>query len=143
MEQRLSMVSLGVNNIKNSTEFYQRLGWIKSKAASKDEISFFQMGGIALAIYDREMLAAEANLKINSGNGFGGIALAHNARSETEVNDILALAEKSGGKILKTARKVFWGGYSGYFKDIDNHVWEVAFNPYMEITKDGSIKLPD
>ena len=143
MEQRLSMVSLGVNNIKTSTEFYQRLGWVKSNAMSKDEISFFQMGGIALAIYDREMLAAEANLKVNNGDGFGGIALAHNARSEAAVDNILALAEKSGGKILKTARKVFWGGYSGYFKDIDNHVWEVAFNPYMGIAKDGSLKLPD
>ena len=140
MEQRLTMISLGVDNMPASRAFYERLGWVANTAASNDDITFFQMGGIIMGLYGREALAAEAKLDV--GTGFGGMAIAHNTRTEAEVDAVLALAEKAGAKILKPGEKVFWGGYSGYFQDPDGHVWEVAHNPFLPIADDGSVHLP-
>ncbi len=140
MEQRLTMVSLGVDDLEKSTAFYNRLGWQHSQEISNENITFFQLGGIMIGLYDRAALAKEANLEI--GSGFGGMAIAHNTRSEAEADEVLALAGKAGAKILKPAEKVFWGGYSGYFQDLDGHVWEVAFNPFLPIADDGTVTLP-
>ncbi len=141
MEQRVTMISLGVDDVAASTAFYKRLGWVPSVGMSNESITFFQIGGIFMGLYGRTALAEEANLTV--GTGFGGMAIAYNGRSKDEVDAVLALAEKSGAKILNPAKEMFWGGYSGYFADPDGHVWEVAFNPFLPIAEDGTIKLPD
>ena len=141
MEQRLSLVSLGVRDLAASRAFYERLGWTPSAAASNDQIVFFQLGGIVLGLYSRSALAEDANLPV--GEGFGGVALAHNTREKEEVDTLLAEAERAGARILKPAQEVFWGGYSGYFADPDGFPWEVAWNPHFPIREDGTIQLPD
>lgn len=141
MEQRISIVTLGVADLERSREFYERLGWHRSmkKAAG---VVFFQAGGMALALYPRTDLAKDANIAPD-GYGFAGIAIAYNARSREEVDAVLAEAKAAGAKILKPAQEAFWGGYSGYFADLDNFPWEVAWNPSFPIAEDGSIRLPD
>lgn len=140
MEQRLNVVTLGVNDVAASTAFYQRLGWSPSKSASNARISFFQMGGGVLALYGREELAEDAMLPRWTG-GFGGVTLAHNVGSREDVDCALAEAKQAGARILKPAQDVFWGGYSGYFADPDGHPWEVVWNPYSTFGKDGSLRL--
>ena len=141
MEQRITMVSLGVDDLAASRAFYERLGWKTSAKHSNDNIVFFQLGGIILGLYDRQALAEDARLEV--GTGFGGMALAHNGRTKEEVDKILREAERAGATILKPAEDVFWGGYSGYFQDPNGHVWEVAFNPFLPIAEDGSVILPE
>ncbi|MGA7858808.1 MAG: VOC family protein [Terracidiphilus sp.] len=140
MEQRISIVTLGVASLERSREFYERLGWQQSKA-STDGIVFFQAAGMALALYPRAGLARDANLP-EFGQGFAGIAIAYNARSRHEVDAVLAEAQDAGAMLLKPAQEAFWGGYSGYFADPDNFPWEVAWNPHFPIAADGSIHLP-
>lgn len=140
MDQRFSIVTLGVADLELSRAFYQRLGWSPS-AASNNNIVFFQAGGAALAMYPRAELAKDANLGAE-GQGFAGFTIAYNARTKEEVNAVLAAAEAAGAKILKPAEEAFWGGYSGYFSDPDNFAWEVAWNPFFSIAEDGSIILP-
>jgi len=141
MDQRISIVTLGVANLERSREFYERLGWRRS-AASNEGIAFFQAGGMALALYPRDELAKDANLD-GAGRGFAGITLAFNARSREEVDAVLAEAQTAGAKILKPAQEAFWGGYSGYFSDPDGFAWEVAWNPSFAIAEDGSVRLPE
>lgn len=141
MEQRVSIVTLGVADLKQSREFFERLGWHRSMAKAED-IVFFQAGGIALALFRRDELARDANVP-NDGHGFGGFSLAYNARSREEVDSVLGQAEAAGATILKPAHDASWGGYSGYFSDLDGFLWEVAWNPYFPIAPDGSIQLPD
>ena len=141
MEQRVSIVTLGVKDLARSGEFYQRMGWRKSKASS-DGIVFFQAGSMALALYPRHELAKDANLPAD-GQGFGGITLAYNVRSREEVDTILAQAQDVGAKILKPAQETFWGGYSGYFSDPDGFLWEVAWNPFFPLAENGALQLPD
>ena len=139
MEQRISIVTLGVSELKQSSEFYQRLGW-RSSPASREDIVFFQAGGAALALYPRAALAKDANLAAE-GQGFGGITIAYNARNEEEVDAVLAAAAAAGARILKPGQKAFWGGYSGSFSDPDGFVWEIAYNPFFPISADGNITL--
>jgi len=141
MEQRLSLISLGVNSVDASTAFYSRLGWRYSEKFSNDSITFFQLGAIVLGLYGRENLANDIGVTNTDRPGFSGIALAHNARTKAEVDEILALAVKAGATQLKEAQDVFWGGYSGYFSDPDGHIWEVAWNPFFDISADGAIVL--
>lgn len=141
MEQRISLVTLGVLDLKASISFYERLGWWRSMLKAEG-VAFFQTGGSAFGLYPREKLAEDARLP-PKGSGFGGFTLAYNARSKEEVDRVLAEAVAAGAKLLKPAEEVFWGGYSGYFSDPDGHPWEVAFNPGFEILPDGSIKLPE
>ena len=125
MEQRLSLVTLGVADISRSRRFYERLGW-KASSASVESIVFFPLGGgIALSLYGRADLAKDACLP-GDGSGFGGAALAHNVRTREEVDSTLDRAREAGARILKPAEDAFWGGYSGYFADPDGHPWEVA-----------------
>ncbi|MCG8547667.1 MAG: VOC family protein [Alphaproteobacteria bacterium] len=142
MEQRFTMVSLGVKDLARSAAFYENgLGW-KRSSQSNDNIVFFDMGGVLIGLYSRTGLAEDANVPAD-GSGFPGIALAHNVRSKEAVDAVLAEAARAGATILKPAQDVFWGGYSGYFADPDGHLWEVAFNPFWTIAEDGSVVLPD
>ena len=141
MEQRVSLITLGVADLVRSRDFYQRLGWKRSMAQSEG-IVFFQAGGMGLALYPRDELAKDANLSAHGG-GFSGMTLAYNARSREEVDAVLAQASAAGAKILKPAEEAFWGGYSGYFSDPDGFAWEVAWNPSFPIAADGSIRIPD
>ena len=141
MEQRVSIITLGVADLTSSTEFYERLGWRRSMAKAEGVV-FFQTGGMALALFPRDELAKDANVAAD-GHGFSGISLAYNARSREEVDAVLAEAETAGGRILKRGQEAFWGGYSGYFADPDGYLWEVAWNPSFAIAEDGSIQIPD
>jgi len=141
MEQRVSLITLGVADLARSLDFYQRLGWRRSMTQSEGVV-FFQAGGMGLALYPRDELAKDANLPAE-GSGFGGMTLAYNARSREEVDAVLAQASAAGAKLLKPAEEAFWGGYSGYFSDPDGFVWEVAWNPSFPIGADGSIRIPD
>jgi catechol 2,3-dioxygenase-like lactoylglutathione lyase family enzyme len=139
MEQRLSLLTLGVADLERSRRFYEDgLGWRRGNA--HPEVVFFQLGGIVLALFARTALAADAGLEAE-GSGFGGIVLAYNARSRAEVDAVLAEAEAAGARILKPAQDAFWGGYTGYFADPDGHPWEVAWNPQWTILEDGSVRL--
>jgi uncharacterized protein len=140
LEQRFSIVTLGVADLARSSEFYECLGWQKSKA-SNDGIVFFQAGCAVLALYPRHELAKDAGVPAE-GHGFPGFTLAYNSRSREEVDVVLAEAKEAGAKILKAAQETFWGGYSGYFADPDGFLWEVAWNPFFPIKQGGAIELP-
>ena len=141
MEQRVSLITLGVADLKRSSEFYERLGWRRSMAKAEGVV-FFQAGGMALALYPRDELAKDAEIAPD-GHGFCGISLAYNPRSREEVDLVLAEVQAAGAKLLKPAQEAFWGGYSGYFSDPDGFPWEVAWNPSFPIMEDGSIRIPD
>jgi uncharacterized protein len=141
MEQRVSLITLGVVDLQRSREFYERLGWKRAVRAAEG-IVFFQTGGMALALYPRTSLAADAAVSPD-GAGFPAIALAYNTRRREEVDAVLAEAEAAGATMLRNAREASWGGYSGYFADPDGFPWEVAWNPDFEIDAEGSLRLPD
>ena len=141
MEQRLSLITLGVADLARSRRFYEQgLGWAPSSAGNENVV-FFQLGGIALSLYGRASLAEDARLE-DRGGGFGGITLAYNTRTREDVDAVLARAKAAGARILKPAEEAFWGGYSGYFADPDGHPWEVAWNPHFTLLPDGSLSLP-
>ncbi len=140
MNQYLHIVTLGVSNLQRSREFYSPiLGW-KPASASSEGITFFQAGGVVLALFPREKLAKDA-LVSSEGNGFAGFTLAYNAHSEGEVDEIIRDLKAKGVKILKEPQKVFWGGYSSYFADPDGNCWEVAYNPFFPFDENGNLKL--
>ncbi|MGA2736541.1 MAG: VOC family protein [Bryobacteraceae bacterium] len=141
MEQRVSMITLGVKDLKRSMEFYEHLGWRRSLAKAQGVV-FFQAGGLALALFPRHELAKDANIAPD-GHGFNGISLAYNARNRAEVDSVLQEATAAGARLEKPAQEAFWGGYSGYFSDPDGFLWEVAWNPSFPIAEDGSIRIPD
>jgi len=138
MEQRLSLVTLGVADLDLSLRFYEALGW--KRGNENPSVVFFQLNGMILGLWSRSALAEDAGLAPNE-RGFGGITLAYNARSKKDVDAVLAEAEHAGARILKPAKDTFWGGYSGYFADPDGHPWEVAWNPGWAITSEGDVKL--
>lgn len=140
MEPRLSFVTLGVADMARSRAFYERLGFTASPM-SQEAVTFFSAGGVVLALFGRDALAEDAHVPPD-GSGFSGIALAHNVRRREDVAVVLAEAESAGGRILKPAQDVFWGGHSGYFADPDGHLWEVAWNPFIPFTEDGRLVLP-
>ncbi len=140
MDQRLSLVTLGVRDLAAARAFYQRLGW-KESPPSNEHVAFFQCGGMILALWSRDALVEDAKVGA-AGSGFANVALAQNLRSKEAVDVALAEAEKAGARILKPAQEVFWGGYSGYFADPEGFAWEVAWNPGFAILPDGSVKLP-
>ncbi|MBX7107577.1 MAG: VOC family protein [Chitinophagales bacterium] len=141
MRQQLSIITLGVDDLHRSLNFYEQgLGW-KRSAASNDNICFFPAGGIVLALYPRVLLAEDAMVDA-AGSGFTGITIAYNATSASEVDEVMKQVASLGATIVKPAQKVFWGGYSGYFKDPDGHLFEVAFNPFWEMDQQGNLMLP-
>jgi uncharacterized protein len=140
MRQKLNLITFGVDDFKKSVDFYEKLGWKKS-SASVDDMALFPLGGIVLGLYPRKLLAEDATLH-PEGSGFPGITLSYNAKSEAEVDAVLKEVKALGATILKPAQKVFWGGYSGYFRDLDGHVLEVAYNPFWEMDENDNVKLP-
>ena len=141
MEQRLSLLTLGVSDLARAIRFYEDvLGW--KKADSPDGVAFFQAGGMIFGLFPHEELAKDMKMSATTLSSYRGITIAYNARSEAEVDRIFADLKAKGAKILKAPEKVFWGGYSGYFADIDGHHWEVAFNPFWTIGADGAMSLP-
>ncbi|MEW6474223.1 MAG: VOC family protein [Actinomycetota bacterium] len=140
MEQRISVVTLGVSDLARARAFYESLGW---RGQEVEETVFFQAGGMAVVLWDRGKLAADAGVEDRAADGFGGIALAQNVRSAAEVDEVLALAREAGATVTKSPAKTFYGGYAGYFADPDGHLWEIAHNPGFSLRPDGSLVLPD
>ena len=139
MEQRLSLVTLGVSDLGRARAFYEALGWT-TRAAPDDDVVFFQAGGMVVALWGRDQLAQDS--AVEDPGGWGGVTLAHNVRSPAEVDAVMAEAEAAGARIGRPGGETFWGGYSGLFVDPDGHPWEVAHNPRWTIRDDGSIELP-
>ncbi|HEY6974964.1 MAG TPA: VOC family protein [Chitinophagaceae bacterium] len=140
MRQKLNLITLGVDNFEKSLEFYEKgLGWKKSDK-SMDGLALFPLGGITLALYPRQELSDDTTLRYQPTE-FSGLTISYNARSEKEVDEVLKQVEKLGAIIIKPAQKVFWGGYSGYFKDLDGYLFEVAFNPFWELDENDNLKL--
>ncbi len=131
MDARISMVTLGVTDLDKSIEFYE-IGLGFPRMPSEPGVAFFTLRGTWLGLYPREALAQDANIS-PVGSGFSGITLSHNVDSEAEVDRVFQEAITAGGVEVKAPEKVFWGGYSGYFKDRDNYYWEIAYNPYFWI----------
>jgi uncharacterized protein len=138
MEQRVSLVTLGVRDLQRARRFYEALGWTTG-AAPDDDVVFFQAGGMIVALWDRDNLAEDT--AVSDSGGWGGVTLAHNVRSPEEVDGVLAEAETAGATIARPGAKTFWGGYSGVFADPDGHAWEIAHNPHWSLADDGSISL--
>ncbi|MGW0391835.1 VOC family protein [Streptomyces sp. NPDC003042] len=140
MEQRITLVTLGVSDLARAKGFYEALGW---RGQEVEETVFFQAGGLGLVLWDRDKLAKDCGLEPGPAAGFAGIALAHNVRSEAEADALLAAVERAGGTITKPAAVNAIGFYSSAFVDPDGHAWEIAYNPGIPLAEDGSIVLPD
>ena len=139
LNQHIHIITLGVRDLAASTKFYaETLGW--KLAQPQDGIAFFQAGGVVLALYPRAALAEDA-LTSAEGRGFAGITLAHNVRSEAEVDETIRDLKAKGLQIVKEPQKVFWGGYSSYFADPDGYLWEVAYNPFSAFDGNGNLKF--
>jgi uncharacterized protein len=139
MEQRVSLVTLGVSDLPRAKAFYEALGW---RGRSPDgDVVFFQTGGMVFALWGRDQLAEDSC--VEDPGGWGGVTPAHIVASPKEVDAILADAEKAGGTIGRPGAPTFWGGYSGIFIDPDGHPWEIAHNPFWTLNEDGSVTLPD
>jgi catechol 2,3-dioxygenase-like lactoylglutathione lyase family enzyme len=139
MKQHLHMITLGVNDLDTSKKFYsETLGW--KIARPQEGVAFFQAGGVVLALFPREELAKDALIS-PEGRGLAQFSLAYNARREAEVDQIISELKSRGVKIVKEPQKVFWGGYSSYFADPDDYLWEVAYNPFFPFDENGNLKL--
>jgi catechol 2,3-dioxygenase-like lactoylglutathione lyase family enzyme len=138
MEQRLSLITLGVRDLARARAFYEALGW-RTGAQPADDVVFFQTGGMIVALWSREQLAEDSG--VEDAGGWGGVTLAYNTRSQQEVDAVLAEAEAAGATIARSGAETFWGGYSGVFVDPEGHPWEVAHNPGWTITEDGATRL--
>jgi uncharacterized protein len=139
MEQRVSLVTLGVADLQRSRAFYEALGWV-TRAAPEDDVVFFQAGGLIVALWGRAQLAEDSG--VEDGGGWGGITLAHNVGSPAEVDAVIDEARSAGARIAREGAETFWGGYSAAFVDPDGHAWEVAHNPHWTLAADGSVSLP-
>jgi catechol 2,3-dioxygenase-like lactoylglutathione lyase family enzyme len=138
VEQRVSLVTLGVRDLARARRFYEALGW-KTGAEPDDDVAFFQAGRMVLALWGRDQLAEDTG--VEDGGGWGGVTLAYNTRSPAEVDDVMQEAEAAGATITRPAGETFWGGYSGAFADPEGHAWEVAHNPHWTLDEDGSIRI--
>jgi uncharacterized protein len=139
VEQRVSLITLGVADLERSRAFYEALGWT-TRADPGDDVVFFQAGGMIVALWDRASLAKDSG--VEDAGGWGGITLAHNVRSPEEVDAIIAEADAAGATIARRGAETFWGGYSGVFLDPDGHPWEVAHNPHWRVGEDGVTLAP-
>ena len=138
MEQRVSLITLGVRDLERARGFYEALGW-KSGAAPADDVVFFQAGGMIVALWGREQLTEDT--AVQDSGGWGGVTLAYNTRSPAEVDEVIAEAEGAGATIARPGAETFWGGYSGVFVDPEGHAWEVAHNLHWTVAADGSVSL--
>ena len=140
MRQKLHLITLGVDDMQRAEAFYEHgLGWRKS-AKSNEHLPLFQLGGIVLALYQREELAKDANLSCDKCS-FPGLTISHNASSKSEVDEIMQKVVSLGATIVKPAQDVFWGGYSGYFRGTEGNLFEVAYNPFWEFDAQGNLDL--
>jgi uncharacterized protein len=140
VDQRLSLVTLGVSDLDRARRFYEALGW-STGAEEGDDVAFFQAGCMIVALWDRAKLAEDST--VTDGGGWGGVTLAYNTRSTDEVDRVIEEARQAGATIGREPGETFWGGYSAVFIDPDGHPWEVAHNPRWTIEEDGAVKLPD
>jgi predicted lactoylglutathione lyase len=138
VEQRVSLITLGVAALDRSRAFYEAIGW-KTNAGPDDDVVFFQAGGMVVALWDRARLAEDSG--VEDSGGWGGVTLAHNVHSPDEVNEVVESARAAGATIPREPGTTFWGGYSGVFVDPDGHPWEIAHNPRWTIADDGSVSL--
>lgn len=137
--QRVTLITLGVDDLERAKTFYAALGWTPAQA--QEDVVFYQMAGLVLGLFGRAALAEDQGRK-GAALGTGAVTLAQNFPTEAEVDAAFALALKAGGTALKAPEKVFWGGYSGYYADPDGHVWELAMNPFWPLNDDGTLTLP-
>jgi uncharacterized protein len=137
MEQRISLITLGVADLRRAVDFYAALGW--SGRSPDGDVAFFQAGGMIFALWGRGKLAADS--EVEDGGGWGGVTLAHNVRSPEEVDAVLDQARAAGARVAREGAETPWGGYSGVFHDPDGHAWEVAHNPGWTIAEDGSVSM--
>ncbi|NBE81640.1 VOC family protein [Micromonospora rubida] len=140
MEQRISLVTLGVADLPRARAFYERLGW---RGQEVEQTVFFQAGGLAVVLWARDELAADAGIGDAGAGGFGGLSLAQNVRSREEVDEVIGAAVEAGATVTRPARETFYGGYAGYFADPDGHLWEIAWNPGFPLAADGTLTVPD
>jgi predicted lactoylglutathione lyase len=138
VEQRLSLVTLGVSDLARARGFYEALGW-RSSSSGSDDVVFFQAGGMVVGLWGRDRLAEDSG--VTDDGGWGGITLAHNVRSRAEVDAVIDEARRAGARIAREPGETDWGGYSAVFVDIDGHPWEVAHNPFWTVADDGSVRL--
>lgn len=138
MEQRVSLVTLGVRDLARARAFYEALGWT-TRAAPDDDVVFFQTGGMVVALWNREALAADSG--VDDTGGYAGITLAHNVRSPAEVDAVVTEGEAAGAAVTRRPGPTFWGGYSGAFTDPDGHPWEIAHNPGWTLDEHGAVHL--
>ncbi|WP_430411361.1 VOC family protein [Kordia sp.] len=137
MQPRVTIIGLGVNNLEISTAFYkEKFGW-KLTNASNENISFFQLNGVLLSLYPKDKLAEDATVD-PTGSGFKAFTLAYNTHTKEEVDEIITDLANKGVKIVKQPEHVFWGGYSGYIADLDENLWEIAFNPFLRLDEAGN-----
>ena len=134
----MTLITLGVGDHSAARAFYERLGW--RVALEVEETVFFQVGGLVVSLWSRDKLARDSG--VTDGGSWGGVALAHNVRSEAEVDAVMEDARAAGATITKEPSKTSWGGYTGVFSDPDGHPWEVAHNPGFELSDDGSLRVP-
>ena len=139
MRQKFTLITLGVRDFQKSLAFYEGLGW-KQPKCSQEEYALFPLGGIVLGLYPLKSLEQDTTLRYQASS-FAGMTISYNARSEEEVDAVLEEAKRLGATIVKPAQKVFWGGYSGYFKDLDGYLFEVAFNPFWPMDSKGNLVL--
>ncbi|HET7138403.1 MAG TPA: VOC family protein [Gaiellaceae bacterium] len=138
MEQRLSLVTLGVRDLQRARAFYEAVGW-RTRAEPADDVVFFQAGGMIVALWSRKSLAEDSG--VEDAGGWGGVTLAYNTRSPQEVDATVEEARRAGARIAREPAATFWGGYSGVFVDPDGHPWEVAHNPHWTVREDGTVSL--
>ena len=139
MRQKFTLITLGVRDFQKSLAFYEGLGWKQSKF-SQEQYALFPLGGIVLGLYPLKSLEQDTTLSYQASS-FSGMSISYNATSEEEVDAVLEEAKRLGAMIVKPAQKVFWGGYSGYFKDLDGYLFEVAFNPFWPMDSEGNLVL--
>jgi predicted lactoylglutathione lyase len=138
MDQRLSLITLGVSDLGRARAFYEALGW-RTNAGQDDDVVFFQAGRMVVALWSRERLAEDSG--VEDAGGWGGVTLAYNTRSPAEVDAVIEEARAAGAAITREPGETFWGGYSGMFRDPDGHPWEVAHNPGWTIGDDGGVTI--
>lgn len=138
MEQRVSLITLAVDNMDRAAAFYEALGWVRTP--SPDGVIAFDLISQTLGLYPKSGLAEELGIEVSEIGGFSGVSLSHNVRAKADVAKILDAVAAAGGQVLKPAQDVFWGGHHGYFADLDGHVWEVAHNPFSSLRQDGAFR---
>jgi uncharacterized protein len=138
----VSLITLGVDDLAAATRFYEAMGWRRSSASAEGTVAFLRGGAVVLGLFGRRDLAADTGVPPGPREG-ASVALATNVATEDAVEETLAVAARAGGRIARAARRADWGGYSGYFEDLDGHLWEVAYNPGFGLLSDGRVVLPD